>query len=133
MKKITILKTSLTLGVLAGTVLLAGCAADFDNLKQGYSTNITGQAYPATQAQNVVLSYINEPNKPKICKDYTTIGQVSIQTYNAIGFNYSAGQLSTKLKDGGASLGANAVINISGSNGFGNGTMVGYAIHCKTA
>lgn len=116
--------------LVTSTILLAGCAADIDNLKQGYSTNVTGKTYPPTTIDHVVLTYVNQPDKPKICKNYKTIGQVSIETYSPFGYNYSVSELAKKLKKGGASLGADYVINISGDASFGNGTMVGYAIHC---
>lgn len=116
-------------GVLSVS-LLAGCASYMDNFKNGYSMNVTGKSYTATSPEKVQLTYQNQPGSKYPCKDYKTIGQVSVSTVNAVGFDLSTRQIADHFKNGGASVGANAVVNISKGEGLSQ-TATGFAIKCE--
>lgn len=127
----TIIKSSSMIAGAISLTLLAGCAASFNNLTKGYNTNISGTTYPPTDPNQVKLVYLNQPDKESVCNDnYTTIGQISSMTYSEFGWSYSQQTIADNLRKGGASVGANAVINISDGSGLG-GISTGYAVHCN--
>ena len=115
------------------SALLASCStAEIDSIRQGYSLSNTAQTYPAVDAKKVVLVYKNAPNADKLipCQKYDTISMVSVLPYNTAGISKSDGTIAKAFKDGGASVGADAVINIINSSGLGSNAE-GYAIKCN--
>ena len=115
------------------TALLAGCStADLDDIKQGYSLNHTTHTYPAVSPNKVKLVYKNNPNATKLipCKDYETISMISIEPFNTASLPKSESTIDNSFKEAGGSVGADAVINITDSEGMGSNAE-GYAIKCK--
>ena len=126
------IKSKLSIGVLAVTALaLGGCAShNIKNIKNGYMTSVSNKTFPKSEAKNIVLVYKNEPDQNLPCKKYMTIGQVKVDTYDPyIGWDRSPETISTNFKAGGASLGADAVINIAEVDEV----ETGYAIKCGGA
>jgi len=124
-------KVIITTG-LGLSALLASCStAEIDSMKQGYSLSNTTHTYPTVKADKVVLVYKNAPNADKLmpCTKYDTISMVSVLPYNAAGLSKSDDSIAKAFKDGGASVGADAVINITNSSGLGSNAE-GYAIKC---
>ena len=113
----------------AGMAALGGCASqNMGNIKNGYMTNITTKSFPKTDPKNVLLIYKNQPDQTLPCAKYSTIGQVTVDTYDPfIGWDRSPETVTTNLKAGGASLGADAVININQVDEVDTG----YAIKCE--
>lgn len=114
------------------SALLASCStAEIDSMKQGYSLSNTQQTFPAVSADKVVLVYKDAPNAKELmpCDKYKTISMVSVLPYNAAGISKSDTTIANAFKDGGASVGADAVINIVNSQGIGSNAE-GYAIKC---
>jgi|TARA_R110002167_G_scaffold184717_1_gene385214 hypothetical protein len=116
-------------GVAVGVLALAGCASqNVGNIENGYMTNVTGKTYPATQAQNIKVIYKNQPNQDLPCKKYSTIGQITVDTYGPyVGITRGAGKVSELFRKAGSKLGADAIINITEADQ----TDVGYAIKCN--
>jgi len=108
---------------------LEGCASQNpDNIKNGFTTNVTGKSYPFTQPEHEIIIYKNLPNQGLPCKDYNTIGQVIVDTFEPyVGLGRSPDTLHDLLKNGGASVGADAVINVE----LVGQSLVGYDIKCK--
>ncbi|WP_440994547.1 hypothetical protein [Cysteiniphilum litorale] len=122
-KKITLLTT------LVASTMLSGCAStNFDEVERGYITSLMGAKLLPTKADKVKLFYKDQPNQTLPCKKYDTIGSVIVNTYDSfIGLDRSKDSIDNYLKEGGASLGADAVINISEVDQ----QQTGYAIKCK--
>ena len=115
------------------TALLASCSTDeLNSMRQGYSLSNTTQTYPIVKSDKVVLVYKNAPNADQLmpCTKYDTISMVSVLPYNAAGISKSDDAIAKAFKDGGASVGADAVINIVNSSGIGSNAE-GYAIKCN--
>lgn len=114
------------------SAVLASCStAEIDSMRQGYSLSNTSETYPAVSPDKVVLVYKNAPNADKLmpCSKYQTISMVSVLPYNAAGLSKSDDTIAKAFKEGGASIGADAVINIVNSQGLGSNAE-GYAIKC---
>lgn len=128
MKKTNTKKITL-LAALAGVTLLSGCAStSLNEVEHGYTASVIGVKLQPTKADNVKLFYKDQPNQTLPCKKYDTIGSVTVNTYDSfLGFDRSKDSINSYLKEGGASLGANAVINISEADQ----KQTGYAIKCK--
>ena len=120
----TIALAALTIGITT----LAGCASqNLGNIKNGYMTNITNKSFPKTDPKKVLLIYKDQPDQTLPCKHYATIGQVKVDTYDPyIGWDRSEKTVTNNLKSGGASLGADAIINISEVDEV----QTGFAIKC---
>lgn len=117
------------LGASVATLLMTGCAStNFGEVQHGYTTSLMGAKLLPTKADNVKLFYKDQPNQTLPCKKYDTIGSVTVNMYDSfLGFDRSKDSINSYLKEGGASLGADAVINISEVDQ----KQTGYAIKCK--
>lgn len=123
------LKKMALVGTVTAAIMLSGCASTFDSIKQGYSSDISTHQYPKTDPDKVVLVFKDQPDQKLPCKDYETLGQISVEPYNVMGLPRSKVDIEKYLREGGAAYGANAVINIVNSSGMGQDVM-GYAIRC---
>jgi len=120
----------LGLGAIAiSAMALGGCASqNLGNVEHGYMTNVTGSTFEKTHPKDVKLVFKNQPNQKLPCAKYKTIGEVTVDTYEPyLGLDRSQASISEKLQAGGASMGADAVINIATADQ----KDIGYAIKCE--
>ena len=123
------LKKITAIAIASGLAIsLASCAGDIDNMKQGYSVDMTSaQKYKPTNPSDVKLVYKDDQSAKIPCDKYDQIGQINTQTSGAAGFAKSLSQINQDLKNGAAAQGGDAVINIDKSM-F---EYSGYIIKCK--
>lgn len=121
-KKITVM--AITTGI---TMSLASCAKDIDYIKKGYSVQMESiEKLPATNPQDIKLVYKDDPTAKIPCDKYIKLGQIDVDATSA-GFQKSLAEINNVFRDGAATYGGDAVVNI-------NKNMVeysGYIIKCQ--
>jgi hypothetical protein len=127
-------KIIVTTGLSLSALLAACSTGGMDQFNHGYEFSQTTKTYPAVPQDHVKLIYKDSPNADKAipCTKYETISMIEVSPYmyGVANLRKDSGDIDNAFKEAGASVGADAVINIVSSQGVGNSQ--GYAIKCDS-